>query len=83
MLISSENSTGRVFLEHMKMLSTQFLKLDFCLCKNKDTDQRLCFHSMCSTIPPLAKYKISSFFFQDCTGRYMSNLVGNPEEHLF
>ena len=45
-------------------------KTVFCICENKDTDQlrgnreadqRLCFRYRDSTIPPLPKYKISSF----------------------
>ena len=45
-------------------------KPDFCICKNKDTDQlrgngeadqRFCFHYADSTIPLLPKDEISSF----------------------
>ena len=40
-------------------------KLTFCICENKDADnreadQRLCFRYLDSTIPLLPKYKISS-----------------------
>ena len=60
----------------------------FCLCKNKDADQlrgnreadqRLCFRYTESTIirnfEPLA-------IFCGCTARFLSNLVGNPEDRF-
>ena len=34
----------------------------FCICENKDADQRLCFRYIDSTIPLLPKYKISSLY---------------------
>ena len=68
-------------------------KPDFYLCENKGTDQLLSnftadqHHSFCyleSAIPPLPLPKISKFltFFWDCTGRFVSDLVGNPEDRL-
>ena len=35
-------------------------KPDFCICENKDADQRLCFRYTDSTIPLLPKYEITS-----------------------
>ena len=54
----------------------------FCICENKDADQlrsnceadhRLCFRYISSTIPLLPK---------SCTVRFMSDLVGNPEDRF-
>ena len=42
------------------ILSRDVRKPDFCICKNKDADQRLCFRYLDSTIPFLPKFKISS-----------------------
>ena len=60
----------------------------FCICKNKDADQirgnreadqRLCFRYTYSTIirnfQPLA-------IFCGCTARFLSDLVGNPEDRF-
>ena len=46
---------------------------------NREADQRLCFRYTDSTFPPLLihKFKILGFFC-DCTGRFVSDLVGNP-----
>ena len=50
-------------------LSRVMRKPDFCICENKDadqlrgnreSDQRLCFRYIDSTIPQLSKYEISS-----------------------
>ena len=66
-------------------------KLAFCICENKDTDrvcsnreadQRLCFRYIDSTIPLLPKSEISSIFC-GCTARFVSDLVGNPEDWFF
>ena len=60
----------------------------FCICENKDADQlrgnreadqRLCFRNTESTIPLLPKSKISCCA---CTARFMSDLVGNPEDRF-
>ena len=67
-------------------------KRDFCLCENKgadqlrgnrEADQRLCFRYSDSTIPLLLKsdFKLLAFFC-DYTGRFMSDLVGNPEDRF-
>ena len=63
-------------------------KPTFCICENKDADQlrgdreadqRLCFRYIDSTIPlhskPLA-------IFCGCTARFVSDLVGNPEDRF-
>ena len=39
-------------------------KPDFCICKNKDADQLLCFRYTDSTIPLLPKYKDLKAKFQ-------------------
>ena len=61
----------------------------FCVCKNKgadqlcsncETDQRLCFCYMDSTIPLLSNSKNFKLlaWFCDCTGRIVSDLVITP-----
>ena len=63
-------------------------KPDFCICENKDADQlrgnreadqRICFRYTDTTIPllptPLA-------IFCDCSARFVSDLVGNPEDRF-
>ena len=59
-------------------------KPDFCTCENKDADQlrgnreadrRLCFRYIASTIKSLA-------IFCGCTARFVSDLVGNPEDRF-
>ena len=64
-------------------------KPDFCLCENKgadqlrsncEADQRLCFSQH-------GKYNFSSDFkllacFCDCTGRFVSDLVGKHEDRF-
>ena len=61
-------------------------KSDFSLCENKDADQlrniceadqRLCFRYSESTIPLLL---IACFC--DCTGRFMLDQVGTPEDQF-
>ena len=65
-------------------------KPDFCLCENKgadqlhsncEDDQHFCFRYTDSTISLLLKSEISSFC--DCIGRFVSDLVGNPEDRFF
>ena len=62
-------------------------KPDFCLCENKDTDQlcsnctadqRLCFRYTVSTISStsIQNFKLLACF-SDCTGWFVSDLVGN------
>ena len=59
----------------------------FCICKNKDTDreadQRLCFRYTESTIPllPILNFKPLAIFC-GCTVRFVSDLVGNPEDRF-
>ena len=65
----------------------------YSLCKNKDADQLcsnctadqyLCFCYMASIITLLLKYKISIFlpFFPECTGWFVSDLIGKPEDRF-
>ena len=69
-------------------------KLDFCLCENKGADQlrrnceadlHLCFHYSDST-NSLLLLKIRNFklltFSGDCTGQFVSDLVGNPDDRF-
>ena len=68
-------------------------KPDFCLCENKgadqlrsncEADQRLCFRYSDSTILLLliAKTFKPLACFCHCTGRFVSDLVGNPEDRF-
>ena len=69
-------------------------KPDFCICENKDADQlrgnreadqRLCFRYTDSIIPLLPKSEISSPYiaiFSDCPARFVSDLVGIPEDRF-
>ena len=63
------------------------------ICENKDADQlrgnreadlRLCFRYMNSTIPLLPKSEIfqSLAIFCGCRARFLSDLVGNPEDRF-
>ena len=60
----------------------------FCICENKDADyrkadQRLCFRYTDSTIPLLPKSEILSFYPSSVTtARFLSDLVGNPEDRF-
>ena len=51
---------------------------------NREADQRLCFRYTDSTIPLLPKYKIFKplAVFCDRVARFVSDLVGNPEDQL-
>ena len=65
----------------------------FYLCENKDADQlrsnceadqRLCFHYMASTfllLPLIQKFKHIAILC-GCTARFVSDLVGNPEDRF-
>ena len=65
----------------------------FCICENKDADQlrgnreadqRLCFRYIDRSIPLLPKirnFKPLSIFC-GCTARFVSDLVGNPEDRF-
>ena len=66
----------------------------FCIFENKDADQlrgyreadqRLCFRYTDTRIPLLSKYEISSLqpsSVLSCTARFVSDLVGNPEDRF-
>ena len=67
-------------------------KPDVCLCKNKGAgqlcsnctaDQRLCVHNTVSKIHLLSnpKFQLLSIFCS-CTDRFVSDLVGNPEDQF-
>ena len=54
------------------------------LCGNREADQRLCFRYTDTTIPLLSKsenFKLLAIFC-GCTARFVSNLVGNPEDRF-
>ena len=69
-------------------------KPDFLLCENKSADQlcsncsadqRLCFRDTDSTVHLLFKlrnFKLLAFFFCDGTCRFVSEVVGNPEDRV-
>ena len=54
------------------------------LCSNCKADQLLCFLYTDRTISLLLKYKNFKLLacFCDCTGRFVSDLVGNPEDRF-
>ena len=65
----------------------------FCICKNKDADQlrryreadqRLCFRYIDSTIHLLSQFQNFKplAIFCGCTARFVSDLVGNPEDRV-
>ena len=65
-------------------------KLDFRICENKDADQpcrnctaykRLCFRFMGSSYMYIRNFKRLAFI-RDCTCRFVSDLVGNPEDRF-
>ena len=83
-----------IIIKYTPYLSCVIKKPDFCICENKDTDQlrcnrtadqRLCFHYIDSPIPLLPKSEISNFLaiFCGCAARFVSDLVGNPENKFF
>ena len=51
---------------------------------NREADQRLCFRDLDSMIPLISKSKIfkALTIFCDCTARFISDLVGNPEDRF-
>ena len=68
-------------------------KPDFCICENKDADQlrgnheadqHLCFRYIDSTIPLLSSLRNFKplAIFCGCTARFVSDLVGNPEDRF-
>ena len=60
-------------------------KPDFCLCENKGTDQISAFlFATWIVIVKLylyPKFQASGFFY-DCTGPFVSGLVGNPKDRF-
>ena len=54
------------------------------ICKNKCADQQLCFHYIDRTVPLLPKIRNfkSLVIFCGCTARFVSDLVGNPEDRF-
>ena len=61
-------------------LSRIMRKTTFCICENKEADQlRGCFRYIDSTIPLLPK---PLAIFCGCTARFVSDLVGNPEDRF-
>ena len=82
-----------VNLLHVCHMSLVVRKPAFCICENKDADQlrgnreadqHLCFSLMDSTIPLLLKSKKIKplAIFCGCTARFVSDLVGNPEDRF-
>ena len=79
-------------LVHILYMRRQARKPDFCLgenkgadqlCSNCTADQCLCFHYTDSAIPLLLKSKFKLLtIFSDCTGRFVSDPVGNPEDRF-
>ena len=61
-------------------------KTSFCICENKDADQRHCFRYINSTIPLLPINYKRSFkplaIFCGCIARFVSELVENPEDQF-
>ena len=51
----------------------------FCICKNKGADQHICFSNADSTSPLFLK---SLTIFCGCTARFVSDMVGNPENRF-
>ena len=52
---------------------------------NQPAEQHFCFRYIgtpCSMIPLLPKPEISSLWFNDCTARFESGLVGNAEDRF-
>ena len=76
----------------LNFMSRVVRKPAFCICENKDADQlpsnseadqRLCFRYTDSTIPLLSKFKLKALtIFCDCAARFVSDLVGNPEDRF-
>ena len=61
----------------------------FCTCETKtsgyrEADQRLCFSYTDSTIPLVPKFQNFKplAIFCDCIARFVSHLVGNPEDRF-
>ena len=73
-------------------MSLVMRKPAFCTCENKDADQlrgnreadqRLYFRYIDSTLPLLPIYEMLSLYIVcSCTARFVSDLVGNPEDRF-
>ena len=67
-------------------MSHDLRKSDFCLCENKSANQGLCSCYMDSKIPAPLQTCIQNFkilaFFCGSIGRFVSDLVGNPEDQF-
>ena len=75
---------------HYMDVSSAMRKPDFCLCENKGAnqlccictaDQRLCFCYSDSTISLHPNFKLLATFYI-CTGRFVLDLVRNPEDRF-
>ena len=84
---------GEVLSVSLQYWSRIVRKPDFSICENKGADQlqgnraadqRLCFCYIDSTFPLLPKSKIFKpvAIFCGCTARFVSDLVGNPEDRF-
>ena len=74
-------------------MSRDVRKPDFCICENKDADQlrghreadqHLCFRYRDSTTPllPESENLKSLASISNCAARFVSDLVGNPEDRF-
>ena len=86
-------SQSLLMLAAWPQMSLVMRKTAFCICENKDADQlhgnreadqRLCFRYTDSTIPFLSKSEIYKplAIFCDCPVRFVSDLIGNPEDRF-
>ena len=74
-----------ILISITKMLNEpRYGKSAFCICENKDADQRLCFRYTDTTIPLLSKSENFQplAIFCGCTAWFVWNLVGNPEDRF-
>ena len=84
-----------IFCSYAGLFVSDLRKTDFCLCENKGADQpcsnctadqRLCFRYMDSKIPLLPKSETFKLLyiaiFCSYAGRFVSDLVGNPEDRI-
>ena len=75
-LYNDHTSKQTINVQHV---SHVMRKSAFCICENKDADQRLSFRNTDSTIPLLPK---PLAIFCGGTSRFVSGLVGNPEDRF-
>ena len=71
--VLNQSQWNRIFLNNVNCVTG---KPTFCICKNKDADQRLCFCYITSTFPVLLKSKI----FMGCAAWFVLDLVGNQKD---